>query len=213
MNQEILRMTFFLCAVITLFITHCRLEEIQQMVRVVLPHSLDSMPEMEPIPMSTNRTPNTPLSEIYLGQVGQMGFLDDISSESTKRLFLACVFEILVSLYNEIYMQGNFFYKYTNTSILSYLIIVGTNLPLTFAPENGHMLGGTLVNITGPCFKPDTRITCRFNNMDAEGVIYNENRAACVMPWTYAEGWVDFEIALDGGPYYWKGQFFVGKSS
>ena len=86
-------------------------------------------------------------------------------------------------------------------------------MPLTFAPENGHMLGGTLVNITGPCFKPDTRITCRFNNMDAEGVIYNENRAACVMPWTYAEGWVDFEIALDGGPYYWKGQFFVGKSS
>ena len=185
------------------------------MVRVVLPHSLDSMPEMEPIPMSTNRTPNTPLSEIYLGQVGQMVFLDDISSELTKRLFLACVFEILVSLYENIYMQGRqaIFYKYNNTSILSYLIIVGTNLPLTFAPENGHMLGGTLVNITGPCFKPDTRITCRFNNMDAEGVIYNENRAACVMPWTYAEGWVDFEIALDGGPYYWKGQFFVGKSS
>ena len=73
------------------------------------------------------------------------------------------------------------------------------------------MLGGTLVNITGPCFKPDTRITCRFNNMDSEGVIYNENRAACVMPWTHAEGWVDFEISLDGGPYYWKGQFFVGK--
>ena len=69
------------------------------MVRVELPHSSDSMPEMEPIPMSTNRTPNTPLSEIYLGQVGQMVFLDDISSESTKRLFLACVFEILVSLY------------------------------------------------------------------------------------------------------------------
>ena len=88
------------------------------MVRAVLPHSLDSMPETEPIPMSTNRTPNTPLSEIYLGQVGQMVFLDDISSESTKRLFLACVFEILVSLYNEIYMQGKNLYKFNNTSIL-----------------------------------------------------------------------------------------------
>ena len=75
------------------------------MVRVVLPHSLDSMPGTEPIPMSTNRTPNTPLSEIYLGQGGQMVFLDDTSSESTKRLFLACVFEILVSLYKKIYMQ------------------------------------------------------------------------------------------------------------
>ena len=106
MNQEILlfKDDILFCTVVTLFITHCRLEEIQQMVRVVLPHSLDSMPETEPIPMSTNRTPNTPLSEIYLGQVGQMVFLDDISSESTKRLFLACVFEILVSLYNEIYI-------------------------------------------------------------------------------------------------------------
>ena len=47
--------------------------------------------------------------------------------------------------------------------------------------------------------------------MDSEGVIYNENRAGCVMPWTHAEGWVDFEISLDGGPYYWKGQFFVGE--
>ena len=75
------------------------------MVRVVLPHSLDSMPETEPIPTSTNRTPNTPLSEIYLGQVGRMVFLDDMSSESTKRLFLACVFEILVSVYKNINMQ------------------------------------------------------------------------------------------------------------
>ena len=74
------------------------------------------------------------------------------------------------------------------------------------------MLGGTLVNMTGPCFKPDTRVMCRFNNMDSEGTVYTENRAACVMPWTRAEGWVDFEIALDGGPYYWKGQFFVGNT-
>ena len=85
------------------------------MVRVVLPPSLDSMPGTEPIPMSTNRTPNTPLSEIYLGQVGRMVFLDDISSESTKRLFLACVFEILVSLYENIYMQGETSYIFTNS--------------------------------------------------------------------------------------------------
>ena len=39
----------------------------------------------------------------------------------------------------------------------------------------------------------------------------DENRASCIMPWTEAEGWVDFEISLDGGPFYWKGSFFVGK--
>ena len=32
---------------------------------------------------------------------------------------------------------------------------------LTFAPESGNMLGGTIVNITGPCFDRDHSITCR----------------------------------------------------
>ena len=73
------------------------------------------------------------------------------------------------------------------------------------------MLGGTMVNITGPCFKPATRITCRFNTQTSEGTVLHENRAACIMPWTKAEGWIDFEISLNGGPYYWKGQFFVGE--
>ena len=27
------------------------------------------------------------------------------------------------------------------------------------------------------------------------------------------QGWVDFEVSLDGGPYYWKGMFYVGKQS
>jgi len=92
------------------------------------------------------------------------------------------------------------------------LFLVGANLPLTFAPENGHMLGGTMVNLTGPCFKPLMRVTCRFNTKDSEGVVLNENRASCIMPWTEAESWVDFEVSLDGGPFYWKGRFFVGKS-
>ena len=54
--------------------------------------------------------------------------------------------------------------------------LVGTNLPLTFAPENGHMLGGTMVNLTGPCFQPMMRITCRFNTKDSEGIVIDENR-------------------------------------
>ena len=42
------------------------------------------------------------------------------------------------------------------------IVLVGTNLPLVFAPENGNMLGGTIVNMTGPCYIPGTRITCRW---------------------------------------------------
>ena len=25
------------------------------------------------------------------------------------------------------------------------------------------------------------------------------------------QGWVDFEVSMNGGPYYWKGMFYVGK--
>ena len=49
----------------------------------------------------------------------------------------------------------------------------------------------------------------RFNTKDSDGVVLNENRASCIMPWTEAENWVDFEVSLDGGPFYWKGMFFV----
>ncbi|TRY73653.1 hypothetical protein TCAL_08799 [Tigriopus californicus] len=87
--------------------------------------------------------------------------------------------------------------------------LIGTNLPLTFAPENGHMLGGAMVNMTGPCFQLNMRLTCRFNTKDSEGVVLNQNRASCIMPWTEAEGWVDFEISLNGGPFYWKGRIYV----
>ena len=37
----------------------------------------------------------------------------------------------------------------------------------------------------------------------------DSNRATCIMPWTEAEGWVDFEISLNGGPFYWKGRIYV----
>jgi len=88
--------------------------------------------------------------------------------------------------------------------------LVGSNLPLVFAPENGNMLGGTLVNLTGPCFEPGMRVTCRFNTRDSDGVVLDMNRASCIMPtFTEAEGWVDFEVSLNSGPYYWKGMFYV----
>ena len=73
------------------------------------------------------------------------------------------------------------------------------------------MLGGAMFNLTGPCFAPGTRVTCRFNTKDSEGVVLNENRATCIMPWTEAEGWVDFEVSLNGEAFYWKGRIYVGK--
>ncbi|XP_050672826.1 protein mesh isoform X1 [Leptidea sinapis] len=87
--------------------------------------------------------------------------------------------------------------------------IDGANLPLMFAPESGNMLGGTIVNITGPCFRPTDRITCRFDTESVVGVVVDDNRAICVQPRFWHNGYARFEIAINNEPYKWKGRYFV----
>lgn len=74
------------------------------------------------------------------------------------------------------------------------------------------MLGGTIVNITGPCFFKNTdRVNCRFDTEDVVGKVIDTNRAVCVQPPLMAEGYVRFEVAINTETYKWKGKFFVGK--
>ncbi|XP_066998795.2 protein mesh isoform X2 [Anabrus simplex] len=87
--------------------------------------------------------------------------------------------------------------------------IAGTNLPLTFAPESGNMLGGTVVNITGPCFEKNEKIRCRFDTEDVEGIYVDTNRAICVQPMVYAEGYVVLEVSTGEKGYNWKGKYFI----
>ena len=79
-----------------------------------------------------------------------------------------------------------------------------------FAPESGNMMGGMMVNVTGPCFSPDRRIICRFDTQDVVGKYIDQNRAVCIMPRVYATGYVDLTISIDGGNFNWKGRFYVG---
>ena len=70
-------------------------------------------------------------------------------------------------------------------------------LPLTFFPRYGHMLGGTLVDVTGPCLDPSSIIFCRFDNFKAEAVWRDTNRATCVSPPFMYHGYVDLTISVD----------------
>lgn len=70
-------------------------------------------------------------------------------------------------------------------------------LPLTFFPRYGHMLGGTLVDVTGPCLEPGSIIFCRFDNFKAEAVWRDTNRATCVSPPFMYHGYVDLTISVD----------------
>uniref|UniRef100_A0A1B6DF11 AMOP domain-containing protein n=1 Tax=Clastoptera arizonana TaxID=38151 RepID=A0A1B6DF11_9HEMI len=87
--------------------------------------------------------------------------------------------------------------------------IAGANLQLMFAPENGNMLGGTVVNITGPCFTPDMKVRCRFDIEDVVGTVVDTNRAICVQPFVMAEGYVILDVAVGDGAYNWKGKYFI----
>uniref|UniRef100_A0A6P7FJN2 Protein mesh isoform X1 n=1 Tax=Diabrotica virgifera virgifera TaxID=50390 RepID=A0A6P7FJN2_DIAVI len=88
--------------------------------------------------------------------------------------------------------------------------IDGANLPLKFAPESGNMLGGTVVNITGPCFNLNDRIRCKFDvSNEVFGYVVDKNRAICVQPQLYAEGWVNLQIAVNSEAFKWKGKYYV----
>ncbi|KAG7203627.1 hypothetical protein KM043_013662 [Ampulex compressa] len=87
--------------------------------------------------------------------------------------------------------------------------IAGANLPLVFAPESGNMLGGTVVNITGPCFNESEKIRCRFEDEWVVGTVINKNRAICVQPFVKAQGYIRFGITIGSGNYDWKGKYFI----
>lgn len=96
--------------------------------------------------------------------------------------------------------------------IYNHYLIDGANLPLQFAPESGNMLGGTVVNITGPCFNLNDRIRCKFDVSDeVVGHVVDRNRAICVQPLLYSEGWVNLQIAVNSEAFKWKGKYYVGK--
>lgn len=84
-------------------------------------------------------------------------------------------------------------------------------LPLVFAPESGNMLGGTVVNITGPCFDVNERVTCKFDTESVVGHVVDRNRAICVQPFLLAQGYIRFEVAIGTENFKWKGKYFVGK--
>ena len=81
-------------------------------------------------------------------------------------------------------------------------------LPLTFFPRYGHMLGGTLVNITGPCLSPSSIITCKFENWKVEGIYQDPNHATCISPPVMYHGYVDLTISVDDRTLF-LGRFYL----
>lgn len=72
------------------------------------------------------------------------------------------------------------------------------------------MLGGQVVNITGPCFDPNERILCTFDTESVVGHVIDRNRAICVQPFLLAQGYIRFQISIGTERFKWRGLYFVG---
>ncbi|XP_046394152.1 protein mesh-like [Ischnura elegans] len=82
-------------------------------------------------------------------------------------------------------------------------------MPLLFSPQTGNMLGGTIVNITGPCFLPDDKVFCTFGTETVQGTMINRNRAMCVQPFLLQEGYVKLTVTLASEYTTWVGKYFI----
>ena len=70
-------------------------------------------------------------------------------------------------------------------------------LPLTFFPRVGHMLGGTMINFTGPCLQPESIITCKFENWRTQAIFRDVNHASCISPTVMYHGYIDLQVTVD----------------
>ena len=68
------------------------------------------------------------------------------------------------------------------------------------------MLGGELITISGPTFKPDDNITCIFGTTETEGVFLTEEQCICVAPETDSDGLINLDIQIVRGTAVLKGQ-------
>ncbi|XP_035228405.1 protein mesh-like [Stegodyphus dumicola] len=85
-----------------------------------------------------------------------------------------------------------------------------TRPKLTFFPRYGSMLGGTMVNVTGPCFSdPRSIIRCKFDTLETDGIYRDQNHVSCISPPVMYHGYVDLSVSVDNGPFLFYARYYV----
>ena len=79
-------------------------------------------------------------------------------------------------------------------------------MPLTLFPRYGNVLGGTLVQIFGPCFGEfsNSNITCLFGGIEVPGIFVDEENIICVSPASTTYGRVDFALNISNATMEFK---------
>ncbi|CAF4753313.1 unnamed protein product, partial [Rotaria sp. Silwood2] len=77
------------------------------------------------------------------------------------------------------------------------------NTKYSYLPIRGSQLGGTSINIQGPCFSMNNFVKCQFGSYGTvDGLILNPFLARCIAPMSEFVGVVDLSISLDNGTFY-----------
>jgi len=73
-----------------------------------------------------------------------------------------------------------------------------TKISVTPFPRYGNVLGGTLIQVFGPCFDVliNSSITCHFDEIEARGFYADEDYVVCILPSLEVVGRVGFKITV-----------------
>ncbi|KAG1672675.1 Protein mesh [Nymphon striatum] len=80
---------------------------------------------------------------------------------------------------------------------------------ITANPQNGNMLGGALVNITGPCFDENTVIRCSFWDKVVPGYYVSKNRATCIQPRVDFYGYITISAAVGQNAFIFSDDYYI----
>ena len=73
-------------------------------------------------------------------------------------------------------------------------------IPLTLFPRYGNVLGGTTVQVFGPCFDEfvDHTIICSFNKIEVQAIFIDSNSVICISPGLTSLGRINFVLTING---------------
>uniref|UniRef100_A0A336M8F3 CSON013620 protein n=2 Tax=Culicoides sonorensis TaxID=179676 RepID=A0A336M8F3_CULSO len=81
---------------------------------------------------------------------------------------------------------------------------------LHISPQSGNMLGGSIINVTGPCFNPNHEIRCIFDTIEVIGVFVDVNRAICIQPFLTVSGHINLDVFHEiDSRRLWRAKYFV----
>ncbi|XP_064636548.1 uncharacterized protein K03H1.5-like [Lineus longissimus] len=106
----------------------------------------------------------------------------------------------LVNMVTSSEESGSFYYKVSSDEVVpGGCLEKSEKTGLVAFPEHGSMLGGQLVELSGPCFKPSATVLCKFDDRVVKGEYVSKVKVRCVQPMFMKIGVVSLALSTDGG--------------